>query len=230
MQIKEPRVLSIIIPTLDAAATLPGTISAVQDPGFATEVIVADADSRDGTRAVAEAAGARVIGAPAGRGPQLIAGAQAARGDWLLFLHADTVLEPSWAQAVAAFTGNPANGQRAGVFRFAFDDPAPSARRLERFVRWRVRALGLAYGDQGLLIKRDFYDALGGFSPLPLMEDVDLIRRIGRRRLIALDAAAVTSPQRYRRHGYAPRMARNLLCLSLYFLGLPPRLIVRIYG
>jgi len=175
-------------------------------------------------------AGETFVDCTTGSGGHLLAVAQAARGDWLLFLHADTVLEPSWAQAVAAFTGNPANGQRAGVFRFAFDDPAPSARRLERFVRWRVRALGLAYGDQGLLIKRDFYDALGGFSPLPLMEDVDLIRRIGRRRLIALDAAAVTSPQRYRRHGYAPRMARNLLCLALYFLGLPPRLIVRIYG
>ncbi|RYJ04407.1 MAG: glycosyl transferase family 2, partial [Acetobacteraceae bacterium] len=114
--------------------------------------------------------------------------------------------------------------------RFTLDDPAPQARRLERLVAWRCRALALPYGDQGLLISRALYDELGGFRPLPLMEDVDLVRRLGRRRLAALPVDAVTSAERWRRDGWWRRSARNLGCLSLYFLGLPPSLIRRLYG
>ena len=95
---------------------------------------------------------------------------------------------------------------------------------------WRCRLLALPYGDQGLLIPRGLYEALGGFRPLPLMEDVDLVRRIGRRRLALLPVAAVTSAARYRRAGYGPRVLRNLACLSLYGLGVPPRVIARLYG
>jgi hypothetical protein len=88
----------------------------------------------------------------------------------------------------------------------------------------------LPYGDQGLLLAQDFYRALGGFRPLPLMEDVDLVRRIGRARLSGLDAVATSSATRYRRDGYAARVLRNLACLVLYYIGLPPRLIRRLYA
>jgi hypothetical protein len=101
-------------------------------------------------------------------------------------------------------------------------------------VAWRCRVLALPYGDQGLLIHRDLLAAVGGIRPLPLMEDVDLVRRLvrrgGRARLVALDAVAVTSAERWRREGYAGRSARNLLCLSLWFAGVPPRIIARVYG
>jgi hypothetical protein len=90
--------------------------------------------------------------------------------------------------------------------------------------------LGLPYGDQGLLIARTMYDAVGGFAALPLMEDVDLVRRLGRRRLVQLPATAVSSARRYRAGGYIRRPLRNLLCLSLYFAGVPPRRIARLYG
>jgi len=224
--------LSIVIPTLEAAETLQATLAALADAGAAlrTETIVADGGSTDATRAAAETLGARVVEAPRGRGRQLIAGAAAARGGWLLFLHADTRLAPGWAAAAAAFMADPANAARAGYFRLALDDAAPAARRLERLVAWRCRRLGLPYGDQGLLIARGFYAALGGYRPLAMMEDVALVRRIGARRLVALDAVALTSARRYRREGYLLRPARNLLCLALYFLGLPPRLIARIYA
>ena len=124
----------------------------------------------------------------------------------------------------------PQNQSRAGYFRLAFDDTVAAARRLERIVAWRARVLGLPYGDQGLLMSRELYDKLGGFLPLTLMEDVDLVRRIGRRQLTALPATAQTSAERYRRDGYLVRSARNFLCLALYFLGLPPGAIRRLYG
>ena len=95
---------------------------------------------------------------------------------------------------------------------------------------WRCRVLALPYGDQGLLIARAFYESLGGYRPLPLMEDVDLIRRIGRSRLRMLDATATTSAARYRRDGWTLRPLRNLLCLSLHFAGVPPKALLRFYA
>ena len=221
--------LSIVIPTLDATPSLKRAIDAVANESLVGEVIVADGGSADGTSEVARDLGARVIEAPRGRGPQLAAGGQAAKGNWLLFQHADTVLATGWGAAAAAFMSNPANAERAAVFRFALDDTGPTARRLERMVAWRTRVLGLPYGDQGLLIARDFYDRLEGYRTIPLMEDVDLVRRIGRRRLTQLDVPAVTSAERYTREGYVRRGARNLTCLGLYFLGVPPETILRIY-
>ncbi len=213
--------LSVIIPTLNAAHGLPATLAAVAG---AAEVIVVDGGSGDGTVGVAAAAGALVVSAPRGRGSQLAAGIALASHPWLLLLHADTRLAPDWSAAVHA------DPERAGYFRFTLDSDDPRARRLERLVGWRCRALGLPYGDQGLLIHRGLLTRTGGMRPLPLMEDVDLVRRLGRRRLVALPADAVTSAAKWQRQGYLRRSARNLLCLSLWFAGMPPRLIARIYG
>ncbi len=222
--------LSIVIPSLNAADTIAPTVAAVARAGLATEVIVADGGSIDGTQELARRAGARVIDAPPGRGGQLAAGAAVAKGDWLLFVHADTTLSTAWAEAAALFMTEAANAGRAAYFRFVLDDPSPAARRLEKLVAWRSRALGLPYGDQGLLMARPFYERLGGFQALPIMEDVALARRIGRGRLVGLDIAAITSARRYRRQGYILRPLRNITCLGLYFAGLPPRLIQRLYG
>jgi rSAM/selenodomain-associated transferase 2 len=229
----DPPPLAIVIPVLDGAGALPACLAALAEGrrgGLVGEIIVADGGSRDGTAALAVSLGARVIAALRGRGLQLAAGGAAAASPWLLFLHADTVLAAGWSSSVAAFVANPANARRAAYFQLRFDDAAPAARRLERIVAWRCRVLGLPYGDQGLLLSRDLYRALGGFRALPLMEDVDLVRRIRRNRLVRLDAVAVTSASRYRRDGYLARSLRNLVCLGLYLLGLPPRLIARLYA
>jgi rSAM/selenodomain-associated transferase 2 len=221
--------ISVVIPTLNAAATLPGTLASIggaSTPG--DEVVVADGGSTDTTAAAAAEAGARVLVVRSGRGPQLAAGIAAATGDWLLLLHADTRLAPDWRiQAVAHMRANPG---KAAFFRFLLDSADPRARRLERLVAWRCRVLALPYGDQGLLIHRDALRQAGGMRPLPLMEDVDLIRRLGRRRLVGLAAGAVTSAAKWERDGWYRRSCRNLLCLSLWQLGVPPARIARIYG
>lgn len=221
--------ISVVIPTLDAAETLPATLAALR-PVRLREIVVADGGSTDRTLALAAAAGARIVAAEPGRGSQLAAGAAATGGAWLLFLHADCRLGQGWPAAVAAFVAAPGAAGRAGYFDLALDDPRPAARRVERLVAWRCRALALPYGDQGLLIARALYDAIGGFAALPLMEDVDLVRRLGRGRLARIGVPCLASARRYRLGGYWRRPLRNLLCLSLYFAGVAPRRIVRLYG
>jgi rSAM/selenodomain-associated transferase 2 len=228
--LQEQTSISAVIPTYNATETLPETLATLRGSALIDEVIVADGGSSDKTIDCAISAGARVIAAPRGRGNQLAAGAAAASGNWLFFLHADCCLEPSWQKAVGAFVTVPEAASRAGYFDFALDDPAPAARRLEHVVAWRCRFLALPYGDQGLLIARRLYDAVGGFAPLPLMEDVDLVRRLGRHRLARIGTCCIASARRYRHDGYLRRPLRNLLCLSLYFAGMPPARIVRLYG
>ena len=224
--------LSIIMPTLNAGDNLAATLENLH--ALATqliaETIVVDGGSHDDSQAIAQTAGARVIETAPGRGGQLAAGARAAEGRWLLFLHADTILAGHWIAAIRTFIGDPAAAQRAAVFRLAFDDDDPRARRVERLANWRSRALGLPYGDQGLLMSRDFYDRLGGFKAMAIMEDVDIARRIGRARLHMLDAEAVTSARRYRRDGWVRRPTRNLFLLALFYAGVKPKTLARFYG
>lgn len=215
--------LSVVIPTLNAAATLAATLGSVAG---ADELVVVDGGSIDGTEALAGRLGARVVKADRGRGGQIAAGVAAAQGEWLLLLHADTRLGAEWSEACRL---SPSRDQ-AYYFRLALDCDDPRARRLERVVAWRSRVLGLPYGDQGLLIHRDLLRSVGGVRALPLMEDVDLVRRLGRRRLVGLDVPAVTSAAKWQRDGWYRRSARNLLCLALYFAGVPLRLIARLYG
>ncbi len=227
--------LSIVIPTLNAAGTLPHTLEALVPAvvaGLVRDVVVVDGGSEDDTVAIADHMGAQVIRTERGRGRQLRHGAAAALGEWMLFLHADTVLEAGWARTTRDFMDRAARtgSDQAAAFTFALDDFSPSARRLERMVALRCRLLALPYGDQGLLISRPFYEGLGGFQDMPLMEDVDLVRRIGRRRLSMLPVRAVTSADRFRSDGYLMRSARNLSILGLYFLKVPPRFLVRLYG
>lgn len=224
--------LSIVIPTLDSAASLPAVFDSLAEGrarGLTREIVLVDGGSRDGTPELARARGARILDSPRGRGQQLRAGATACEGDWLFFLHADSRPQAGWSRIVEAFMAEPGNRARAAHGHLALDDADRRARRIERLAGWRSRRLGLPYGDQGLLIGRAHYERLGGFRPIPLMEDVDLVRRIGRRNLARLDCRVVTSAKHYRRDGWLARPARNLAILAGYYLGLPPRLLYRFY-
>ncbi len=227
--------ISVVIPTRNSETELARTLSALVPgvvEGIVREVIIADGGSQDETPQIADAVGAKLVLAPEGRGPQLAAGAREAKGEWLLFLHADTLLEHGWEGEAERFIRETthANRAQAAAFRFALDDRGARPRYLEAMVSLRCALFRLPYGDQGLLISRTHYEQLGGFRDLPLMEDVDLVRRIGRRGLCFLRSRATTSAARYQRDGYALRMIRNLSCLTLYYMRVPPRYIARLYG
>jgi rSAM/selenodomain-associated transferase 2 len=214
--------LSVVIPALNAAATLPACLDSL---GQVDELILVDGGSADTTVRIAESAGARVVIAPKGRGIQLRAGGEAARCDWLLFLHADTRLPPDWqSHAQRHLRQHPA---KPACFRLRLDDPAWQARVIERGVSLRTRMLSLPYGDQGLLLPAELYRRVGGYQAMPLMEDVDLVTRLPRVR--QLEADALTSAARWRRDGWARRSGRNLLCLGLYRAGVTPERVARVY-
>ncbi|HUS55933.1 MAG TPA: TIGR04283 family arsenosugar biosynthesis glycosyltransferase [Thermohalobaculum sp.] len=222
--------LSVVIPTLQAADRIGPCLGALGEAlmeGVIHEVIIADGGSTDGIADIAEAVGARVVTASPGRGNQLAAGAEAARGRWLLFLHADTVLSPGWGAAV--LTHIQTRPGQAGYFALQFDTRGAAPRFVAGWANFRAALFALPYGDQGLLVSRLLYDQAGGYPDIPLMEDVALVRRIGRRRLTRLGADAVTSAARYGADGWLRRGWRNLTTLALYFLGTSPQRLARRY-
>lgn len=202
--------LSVIIPTL-CAADVPRFLL---ERLAGHEVIIVDGGPGEVTLPV--------IKSRPGRGIQLKTGAEVAKGDWLLFLHEDSILSPDWQDHL---TYDP---DRAMVFRFALDHPGWWARVLEFIVGLRCALFALPYGDQGLLISRALYDRVGGFGDMVLMEDVDMVRRLGRRRLSFSDHPLKTSAVRYRT-GPFRRMLKNVFCLSLYLCGVSVERIKRIY-
>ena len=221
--------LSVVIPTFESSGTLEPLLRSVVP--VAGEVCVVDGQSRDqaATAARARSHGARFARAPRGRGTQIRAGCALTSRAWLLVLHADSSLPEEWAEAVRAFVAAPENRHRAACFQLAFDEDSWPARRTAALANLRTRLLALPYGDQGLLISRTLLDEIGGFRDLPIMEDVDIVRRIGWRKLRLLGSVIRTSAERYRRDGWLRRSLRNGLCLTLWFVGMPPARILKLY-
>ncbi|MGE0023545.1 MAG: glycosyltransferase [Hyphomicrobium sp.] len=228
--------ISVVIPTLNAEASLGETLSSLVPAavdGLVGEVIIVDAGSTDRTLDIADGAGAEIVTSEAGRGAQLKAGALRARFPWLLFLNADTYLDAGWERDANFHMERVDNGRRpasAASFRFVLDDEGVLARTLEVMASLRTGLIKLPYGEQGLLISRALYDEVGGFRTLRALEDMDLARRLGRGRLAVLNARAVTGGERYRRDGYLARMLRNQACLALYLVGVPVATIANLFG
>ncbi len=228
--------LSVVIPTLDEAARIGAAIASAAAAGV--EVLVVDGGSRDGTPERAREAGATVHHCSPGRARQLGVGARAARGDAVLFLHADTRLPRGWDAAVRAALASPE--VVGGAFRFHFDAAGPDARGADapgvllRLVEWgarlRVVLLGMPYGDQALFVRREVLERIGGVPQEPIMEDLDLVRALQRRgRLALLPLAASTSPRRYREAGVLRTVLRNAAAATGWLLGFDRRRIAGWY-
>jgi rSAM/selenodomain-associated transferase 2 len=221
--------VSVIIPTLDEAARLPALVAALRGESDLVEIIVADGGSADGTAAVAENLGARLVRSARGRGRQLRAGAAAASGEILLFLHADSVFPTGGLAALAAaLDRDPA--VPGGNFRVVFDGDSGFARWLTGFYAW-LRRFALYYGDSGIFVRRAVYDAIGGVAPMPLMEDYDFVRRLERAGPTTRidDPPLVTSSRKFAgRHPVAIFWGWSVVHI-LYWLGVAPERLARIY-
>ena len=218
--------VSVIVPVWQDAEALARTLAATDFTG--AEVVVSAA-SGDGSLSALRLAYPDIVwvDAPRGRARQMNAGAAAARGDWLVFLHADTRLPPGWSGAIGMADRDPR--VIAGCFRFALDSRLPIARLIEIGVRARVALMGLPYGDQAIFVRRDAFEALRGYADLPIMEDVDLVRRLRRRgRLFRSPLPAVTSARRWERDGWIRRTGLHLVLILLYFCGVPPARLTRL--
>ncbi|MGI9391986.1 MAG: TIGR04283 family arsenosugar biosynthesis glycosyltransferase [Parvibaculales bacterium] len=224
--------ISVIIPTLNVGAHLPATLQSLVPAsmeGLVSEVIIIDGGSSDDSAEIAEEMGARLIRSKKrGRGVQLALGAKRAKGAWLLFLHADVVLSEKWVEEGRSFLLQSAPF-KAGAFRFALEKKTHAARLMQWLVYWRCALFGLSYGDQGLLIHRSHYEGVGGFKPQEIMEDVDMVRRVGKKNLVMLKSPILISDRRYEEDGYLRRSCKNLFCLTLYFCKVPLSTIARIY-
>ncbi len=218
--------ISMIIPALNEAKSI-ATVLARLDSFANVEPIVVDGGSEDDTVAIAQAVGVKVVTAPKGRAGQMNAGARAATGEILLFLHADTFLPFSGDRVVRQTLQPPLDARRsvpvAGAFELAIDAPLPSLRWIERLVNWRSRWRQMPYGDQAIFVTAETFWELGGFPEQPIMEDFELIRRLRRRGRIAIVAPpVVTSARRWLKLGVWQTTFINQAIVIAYLLGVSP--------
>jgi rSAM/selenodomain-associated transferase 2 len=212
--------ISVVIPALNEAANVAAAVTSAL-AGGATEVIVVDGGSSDDTVAVAESAGARVVVTGSNRARQMNEGAEAATGDVLLFLHADTVLPAGYGDAVAEALSE--YGVAAGAFSLAIDASGAKYRLVEAVVDTRSRRSQLPYGDQAIFVRADTFADAGGFAVLPIMEDYEFVRRMRRRgRVVILPLRAKTSGRRWQRLGVVRTTVVNFAITVAYHLGISP--------
>ncbi|MHA1128709.1 MAG: TIGR04283 family arsenosugar biosynthesis glycosyltransferase [Alphaproteobacteria bacterium] len=216
-----PAPITVIIPTLNSAPQLQRCLGALGEgimDGLLAEVIFADGGSSDDTKQIAEEVGGTFLPTPKGRGNQMAAAALVAKGEWLLFLHSDSVLGQDWQRAVIRHLSKP---DKAAYFKLRFDEASFPARTIAGWANFRSRWLGLPYGDQGLLISQRLYKRIGGYAEIPLMEDVAMARKL-RGKLTALPVSIETSAEKYRQDGWFKRSFRNFGVLSRYVAGTDP--------
>ncbi|HEX3557030.1 MAG TPA: TIGR04283 family arsenosugar biosynthesis glycosyltransferase [Thermoanaerobaculia bacterium] len=217
--------LAIVVPTLEEEDTVRRFLPAAL--AVADEVVVSDGGSRDGTVEVARSLGARVVTGPPGRGGQLNRGAAAAQAEILLFLHADTTLPPGGAVAVRAAA---AGGAPGGAFFLRFDADRPMQRLGSWLVNRRTRWLRVPLGDQAQWATRETFERLGGFPDWPLLEDVDFMRRLRRLPGFAIiEEPVTTGARRFLELGSVRTVAINWLIWLLFFCGVSPHRLARLY-
>lgn len=209
--------MTVVIPARDEADQITGAIASARVAGC--EIIVVDGGSRDGTTERAAVAGARVVASAPGRARQLAVGARLAKGDTILFLHADTRLPEGWHDGVRAALADPR--VVGGAFRLRFESRSPMLTLIEWGTRLRVALLRMPYGDQALFARRAVLESLGGIPQVEILEDLDLVRALKRRgRIACLALPVITSARRYRAAGPLRTMLRNWAAVAGWWLGL----------
>jgi rSAM/selenodomain-associated transferase 2 len=223
--------ISVVIPTLNEAKNILSTIDSVRQQDQAAEIIVVDGGSVDGTQEIARPH-VQVIDTPRGRAAQMNVGARAATGDLLLFLHADSRLAPGALAQIQKSLDNPRNAGRVvgGTFTLAFDVDHP-ALRFYAFcstIDWLV----FRYGDEGIFVRRSIFEAMGGYADIPLMEDIDLLRRLPRygRRVLIRNYPVTTSARRFVEHGIVRQEALNVALVAAWFAGIKPQTLAKWYA
>jgi rSAM/selenodomain-associated transferase 2 len=222
--------VTIVIPVLNDTAALTSLLPALPVDPSVQVVVVGGGNGHDAAWDALRERHPAVewIRSPHGRAVQMNAGATRAQGRWLVFLHADTRLGAGWLDLLQRLDDEPSIV--GGSFRFSLDSAARWARWIERGVRLRVRLFDLPYGDQALFARREVFGELGGYRDLPLMEDVDFIRRLRRRgRLEHADVPALTSARRWERDGWVRRTVENVVLILLFLAGWPPARLARRY-
>lgn len=238
-----PPLISVIVPIVAADRDLARQLIAGIPVELRVEIVIAEAGTESGLELLSHGRpDVTVVHTQQGRGRQMNAAAGLARGEWLLFLHADSQLPSAWVDVLETSVRRREAGSDPGPlapgpgdivggwFQFALDDPAWQARAIERAVAWRVRLLRLPYGDQGIFVRRRTFAALDGYRDIEVMEDVEFVRRmVHAGAVVELPRVLVTSARRWRRDGWFRRSARNVTLLTLYFFGVPPRVLARLY-
>lgn len=221
--------ISIIIPALNEEESIGSCLEAFRQNNDICEIIIADGGSSDRTIEIAESfQGVKMVKTAKGRGLQMNAGAFSARGDILLFLHADTIPEEGWSQAIEGVLEDSA--VVGGAFTFAINNPGKKYRMIEQWVKLRCGLFKLPYGDQGIFVKRDIFKRIGGYKNIPLMEDVDLIERMKEQgRIAMLGTRVLTSERRWLRKGLLYTAFVNQLIMLLYRIGVSPQKLAKIY-
>ncbi len=221
--------LSVIIPVLNEAQGIRAALSALQVLRSAgDEIIVADGGSADATRDLARELVDAVVDSPRGRAAQMNAAAQAARGDILVFLHADTTLPEGAAAMIAG--GLAAPGKAWGRFDVRIAGGSVWFPLIAFMMNWRSRLSGIATGDQAIFVRRTAFEKLGGFAAIPLMEDIELSARLKRlSRPLCLRGRVVTSGRRWEKHGVARTIALMWWLRLRYFFGASPGALARRY-
>ena len=217
--------ISVIIPTLNESAVLANTIGKIRQCS-PYEILVGDGGSADDTPDIARQSGARVIHSKTGRASQMNAAANEAVGDLLLFLHADTFLDPAGYRKMSKVMSH--GNLVGGAFSFQLDSDKIFLRVISRLATWRSRYFNLVYGDQAIFVRKDIFRETGGYPPLPICEDLDFFRILKKRgKVVILDEKAYTSPRRWLSEGAVFTTFCNIVIAALFLFGFPPKTLAR---
>jgi rSAM/selenodomain-associated transferase 2 len=217
--------ISIIIPTLNEEENMAACLASTQNAPD-VERIVVDGGSKDRTLEIARSCGAKVLRGPVGRARQMNAGAESAKGEFLLFLHADTRLPEGFSEIIRHMMTLPRIV--AGAFEFRLDVSSPGLRLIERVANWRSRILQLPYGDQAIFTRLALFREMGGYRDMPIMEDYELVQRLKKRgRIVTVPYPAMTSARRWGKLGTFKATFLNYGIVIAYHAGISPARILR---